>query len=390
MQKPLKIVNYAVNGLGTGHVTRLIAISRWLRRHAERLNVGAEIYFLTSSEAGGLLFAERFPTFKLPSRTVVAEAGVDENKFLDLARHWVRQTLAALHPDLLLVDTFPQGYFNELDPFLRECPTAAFVYRPLKETHASVPDFQSALSHYNLILVPEYEQHAPVVTPPAVHDRVRYIGPMIVRDRAEILAREEARRVLGISDDRLAVYISAGGGGDRNAEHLIQASYEALGEIQGLHLVIGAGPLYRGRCIYRDGVTWMAHGNAAEFMAAFDVAVSAAGYNSFNELMHFGVPAVFLPQEKWADDQKARAERAARAGAAVVLDPEADGRELRQIIERFRDPAQRASASRSARSLVPRNHAGDAALALLRLLIPGEQIAAGGSSVETSAAVDNP
>jgi UDP-N-acetylglucosamine:LPS N-acetylglucosamine transferase len=96
--------------------------------------------------------------------------------------------------------------------------------------------------------------------------------------------------------------------------------------------------------------------------------------------MHFGVPTVFIPQEKWADDQKARAERAAHARAAVVLDSVADGRELRQIVERFRDPAQRVSASRSACKLVPRNHACDAALALLRLLIPGEQIVAEGSS----------
>lgn len=390
MQKPLRIVNYAVNGVGTGHVTRLIAISRWLRRHAERLNVATEIYFLTSSEAGSLLFTERFPSFKLPSKTLIEEAGIDEKEFLDLAQHWVRQTLTALHPDLLLVDTFPQGYFNELDPCLKECPTAAFIYRPLKESHASVPEFQSALSHYRTILVAEYEQNASVLLLPAVSERALYIGPIIVRERDEILAREEARKVLGIADDQLAVYISVGGGGDVNAERQLQASYEALRGIQGLHLVIGAGPLYRGRCIYRDRVTWLAHGSAAELMAAFDVAVSAAGYNSFNELMHFGVPTVFLPQEKWADDQKARAERAARAGAAFVLDSETDGNVLRQIVEGFRDPAQRVSASRSARNLVPCNHACDAASALLRLLIPEEQIAAEGSANETSANANNP
>lgn len=385
MQKPLRIVNYAVNGVGTGHVTRLIAINRWLRRHAERLEVAAEIYFLTSSEAGLLLFTERFPTFKLPSRTVVAEAGIDEKQFLDLAQHWVQETLTSLRPDLLVVDTFPQGYFNELDPFLNECTKAAFIYRPLKESHAGAPEFQNALSRYNLILVPEYEQHAPVLTPPALHDRVRYIGPMIARERTEILPREEARKVLGIADNLLAVYISAGGGGDRNAEHLIHAGYEALSGIQGLHLVIGAGPLYRGRCIYGNRVTWLANGSAAEFMAAFDLAVSAAGYNSFNELMHFGIPTIFLPLEKWADDQKARAERAARAGAAFVMESWADVSVLRQTVERFRDPAQRVSASQSARNLVPRNHACDAASALLRLLIPGEQIAAGERSDETSA-----
>lgn len=384
MKKPLRIVNYAINGVGAGHVTRLIAISRWLSRHAKRLEVEAEIYFLTSSEAGALLFAERFPAFKLPSRTVVAEAGIDETRFLALARPWVCETLRALEPDLLLVDTFPQGYFEELGPLLTECPKTAFIYRPLKEIHAGLPEFQNALSHYNLILVPEYEQNEPVLVLPAVRDRVRYIGPMMVRERAEILSREEARKVLGIASDRLAVYISAGGGGDPDAERLIETAYKALSGIPGLHLVIGAGPLYRGNCIYSDHLTWLAQGNAAEFMAAFDVAVSAAGYNSFNELMHFGVPTVFLPQQKWADDQKARAERAALVGAAVVLESGADGSELRQTVERFCAPAQRVSASRSARNLVPRNHASEAASVLLGLLIPVEQIVAAENSDDTS------
>jgi predicted glycosyltransferase len=370
MQKPLRIVNYAVNGVGAGHVTRLIAISRWLRRQAAELAIEVKIYFLTSSEAGVLLFAEKFPTFKLPSRTVVAEASIDENEFLDLARGWVRQTLELLKPDLLLVDTFPQGYFDELDPFLKICPTTAFIYRPLKAAHARAAEFQTALAYYDLVLVPEYEEHAPVLTPAAVRDRVRYLGPVIVRERNEILGREQARQSLGIAGDEHVVYVSAGGGGDAKAEQQIHAIYAALRGIPGLHVVIGAGPLYRGRCIYGERVTWLAHGSAAEFMAAFDVAVSAAGYNSFNELMHFGVPTIFVPQEKWADDQHARAARAAQAGAAMVLDSGTDGEQLRQVVERFRDPAQRLSVSRLAQNLVPRNHASEAASLLLRLLGP--------------------
>lgn len=109
-------------------------------------------------------------------------------------------------------------------------------------------------------------------------------------------------------------------------------------------------------------------------MAAFDIAVSAAGYNSFNELMHFGVPTVFLPQEKWADDQKGRAERAAGVGAAVILESGADGGALQEMIERFRDPGRRLAASGAARDLVPRNHACEAASALLRLLTPDEPV----------------
>jgi predicted glycosyltransferase len=316
------------------------------------------------------LFAERFPTFKLPSRTAIAEAEIDEVQFLELVRPLVYDVLTAISPDLLLVDTFPQGYFEELDPFLESCPEAALVYRPLKEVVAGKKEFQKALSRYSLILVPEHEPNTEVLMPPSMSELVRYTGPIIVRERDEVLPRDEARSILGIHGEVFAIYVSAGGGGDKNAERLLRECYETLERIPDVHLVIGAGPLYRGRCYYGPRVTWLAHSPAVEYIAAFDVAVSAAGYNSFNELMHFGVPTVFLPQEKWADDQNARAERGSRVGAAVVLAPNCDGfsQSLVGAIEEFRDPARRLAASCAGRDLVPKNHAGHAALALLGLL----------------------
>ena len=69
----LRVVCYAVNGTGVGHITRLLAIARWLRRYAAALDQKLEVWFLTSSEADGLAFAEGFAAFKIPSKTIVAE-----------------------------------------------------------------------------------------------------------------------------------------------------------------------------------------------------------------------------------------------------------------------------------------------------------------------------
>jgi predicted glycosyltransferase len=368
MPRTFRIVNYAVNGVGTGHVTRLVAVSRRLRRLVESSGLRAEIYFLTSSEAGSLLFAERFPSFKLPSRTIIEEAGLEEATFLPLAKAWVLQTLELLRPDLLVVDTFPQGYFDELIPALNACPHKAFIHRAVKAEHARGEEFQRALSRYDCILVPDYAEDSAALVSEDASRQVTYTGPIIVRERDEILERERARALLGISDDSLAVYVSAGGGGDAHAEGQIHAAYEALRDLNGLHLIIGAGPLYRGRRIYDGRVTSLSQGVAAELMNAFDIAVSAAGYNSFNELMHFGVPTIFLPQQKWADDQRARASRAVNAGAALMLDPRSDAEALRRAVEQWRAPDRRAAVSEAARRLVPRNHARDAAQVLFEML----------------------
>jgi UDP:flavonoid glycosyltransferase YjiC (YdhE family) len=53
---------------------------------------------------------------------------------------------------------------------------------------------------------------------------------------------------------------------------------------------------------------------------AFDLAVSAAGYNSFHELLRFGIPTLFVPNQDTAlDDQQGRAQFAADRGLAHLL-----------------------------------------------------------------------
>lgn len=144
--RTVRIVNYAVDGAGVGHLTRLVAINRWIRRYCAYLGVRPEIYFLTSSEADGLLFAERFAAFKLPSKTVVQETGLDKPTYLALAKQWVWHSLGLLRPDLFIVDTFPRGAFGELLSALDLCRKKAFIYRPVKPEFAAKADFQAIVA----------------------------------------------------------------------------------------------------------------------------------------------------------------------------------------------------------------------------------------------------
>jgi predicted glycosyltransferase len=362
-REALRVVCYAVDGTGVGHLTRLLAIARWLRRYAAALDRRLEVWFLTSSEADGLAFAEGFAAFKIPSKTIVAEAGIDRRAYLALAKQWVWHTLGLLRPDLLIVDTFPRGSFGELLGALDLARHAAFVYRPVKAEVAARPDFQAMLALYDLILVPETD--APVLVPPVAADRMIHVGPVLSRERWEMLPRSVARAKLGIAADRRCVFVSAGGGGDRDAEAQLASVVSALSTDPELAVVVGTGPLYRGRPL--PGVTSLP-GQASEWSLAFDVAVCAAGYNTFGELMFAGVPAVFLPQEKLADDQRARAELAVRRGAASMLETGAD------VHAAAWELLARPGAGAAARSLVPENGARVAAAELLRLTCPAASV----------------
>jgi predicted glycosyltransferase len=355
-----------VNGTGVGHIARLLAISRWLRRYAALLGHKLEVWFLTSSEADSLAFAEGFAAFKIPSKTIAHEAGLERRAYVALAKQWVWHTLGLLRPDLLVVDTFPRGSFGELIGAFDLCRHTAFVYRPVRPEVAARPDFQAMLGLYDLIVVPE--ESARVLVPEKARDRVSHVGPVLGRERWELLPRESAREKLGIREGSTCVFVSAGGGGDPDAEGQVRRVLRALRPDPSFEVVVGTGPLYRGDPL--PGIT-VVPGRAAEWSLAFDVAVSAAGYNTYNELMFAGVPTAFLPQEKLVDDQAARARGAVDAGAAILLEREwVDARIRDAVKELSLRPHARAAAMR----LVPENAARHAAAELLRLVTPARAV----------------
>lgn len=376
MSRVVRVVCYAVNGSGVGHLTRLHGIARWMRRYALAAGVRPEIMFLTSCEADSILFADGFPSFKLPSKTVINDAGFDKLAYLALAKQWVWHSLTVARPDLFVVDTFPRGAYGELLGALDLCRRKAFVYRPTKSAFAARPDFQAMLPLYDRIVIPDHKERAKVQIPDAALARASFVGPVTARESFELLPRDDARSELGIEGDRLAVLVTAGGGGDPGVEDHLSIAHRALSDDPSIHLVLAAGPLHRGRPIRGPRVTWIDSPRLAERMSAFDIAIAAAGYNTFHELMLAGVPTLFVPQEKIADEQDARAARAIDAGAGLRAELTIEG--LRAGVAQLRAMT---GASAAARALMPSSHARDAAAELLRLVLSPQEVDAAESIV---------
>lgn len=355
--KRLRVVCYAINGRGLGHLTRQLAIARWMRRYAEVLDVGLELWVLTSSEADTLARREGFPALKLPSKAMLRDAGVDLSRGLTIARAWVMQSVALLQPDLLIVDTFPGGTYGELLATLELAPKRALVARPVRANMAEDPGYSGLLPLYQTVLVPDDAGSTGLNDPGE-------LGPILLREREELLPRDAARRVLGVPDGQRAVWLSFGGGGDPAAMSALPRLVDVL-RGRGWHVVVAAGPLYDGAERRGEGVTWLDRYASMELLCGVDAAVSAGGYNAFHELMYAGVPTVFLPQPRVADDQEARVARAVAVGAARLA------RAIEDVPELLESPGDAAAA----RALVPRNGARDAAARLLGTLLPAEDVA---------------
>lgn len=368
LPRSLSLVSYAVNGSGLGHVARQVAIHRWLRRYASFAGVATQHWFLTTSEADTWLWHEGFAAFKLPSKSVVEAAGVNKLSYLALAKQWIWHSLALLRPDLLIVDTFPNGSFQELLGALDLCKQRALVLRPVKADIAQQAAFRAVAGLYDRVIVPASADEG--ITELGLDPRrVAFTGPIMRAERFELRARAEARQALGVADDARCVLVSAGGGGDASAEQLFATITALLGDDPGLHLVLAAGPLFRGTPRRGPRLTWWTEPGLGEQLLGVDAAICAAGFNTAHELLFAGVPTVFLPQHKVADDQAARVDALVRAGAARVASLEhAVG--LRAAVHAVLQPDTAAALRAAGMAHVPENHARDAALELLGLLLP--------------------
>ena len=106
----------------------------------------------------------------------------------------------------------------------------------------------------------------------------------------------------------------------------------------------------------------------ARYYRAFDFCISAAGYNSFHELLSAGVPTLFVPNEdSEMDDQGARARFAEMHGAGRALLQEEFEVRLRPILDELMDTSHRSLLAANALRLSVRNGAADAAKLLEEL-----------------------
>lgn len=356
-----RILFYAVNGLGLGHVTRLLAIARKVRERAP----GAEILFLTSSEAEDVIYREGFAAFKVPSRSLRADAGLRPSTYARIFQTVVVNLLSSFHSHILVVDTFPAGSMQELLPVLRWDSRRVFVYREQRPEAARSPLMQNTLHLYDLAIIPHREGEVDAPLPEGIERE--WVGPIVVRDRTETVPRTEARDRLGLPEDGRIVYVSFGGGGDRDGASAMLRVVDALADVPGVHLAIPAAPLYRGQLPRRQGVTIVWHYPMAEMLTAYDAAVSACGYNSAMELAHHGVPTAFVPFRRQVDDQEKRAREIEEAGAGIALlslEPET----VCNAVTRLLDATNATEIAERARALVPDSGADRAAAAILGLL----------------------
>lgn len=337
-----------------------------MRRYVALLdNQPPEILFLTSSDASDSLADAGFAAFKIPSKTVARKTELNKLEYRRLAKHFVWNTLGIFKPDLLVVDTFPAGSFDELFQVLDGPFRSSFVYRNVCGQYAERPTFRSALQMYDQLVAPHGKHESQGGGFASHADNLKFSGEVIQFEHEDLLPRDVARKQLGIPDEKKLVYLSAGGGGDPNAQAQLHSLAECLSGQPEIHMLVGAGPLYRGQRFAGPNITWFDGPSIAQYFGALNAAVSAAGYNTFHELIFARVPTAFYAQEKVADDQADRIRWGVDAGACRLIPDIGDRSSVVEVVLNLLRENETIQFRTACKNLLPVNHANRCAMDLL-------------------------
>ncbi|BBH64373.1 antifreeze protein, type I [Actinoplanes sp. OR16] len=322
------------NGVGLGHLSRLMAIGR-------RLPEDIRTVIATQSHGASVAHREGFLTEYIPSRSVLK---LPRQRWTEMLTSRLEHLVDLHEPAVVAVDSVPH---DGIVAAVKARPDITWVWvrRPMWRRDTGAEWIERG-GYFDAILEPG-EFAAAADEGPTVQDRagVHTVDPITYLDAEELAEPAAARRALGLDPGRPAALLQLGAGNindiaspvARIAGHLRRAGFqvvlaesaiatEPMPPVAGAHLV----KLYP----------------ISRYLRGLDLVISASGYNSFHELLAFGVPAVFVPnRETSLDDQVSRARFAAAAGAALIVeDPETEelDRVLAQAVrddvrERLRD-----------------------------------------------------
>lgn len=330
--KSISTVYYGINGQGLGHLTRLMHIASAQQDLADALDIPCSISFVTSSEASDMV--QGFPVFKIPSKTILRRQP-DPQQWKGHLRFFISNLMATLRPDQVVMDTQPEGSFGEFALFRDYTRQRIFICRAVNPETAQTATRLAHLPLYDSILIPDEATNRERYMLPSGTVQPRFVGDIHGFSPGTAYTREAAREALGVAPSEHLYYVSAGGGGDKDAEASLSIILDALLAMDQTKILVGYGPLYRGT---------VRHGNPrlipyqgaqiSRYFLGLDGAFSAAGYNSYHELTAAGVPTAFYSQSKGLDRQDLRILEGEKKGTCLFL--QALSREnIQQIVPRL-------------------------------------------------------
>ena len=353
-----RILFMPTNGGGLGHVTRLLAIARRLKTDTRI----TEVIFLITSQALDVLQREGFIAYHHPP----------PDQLMDRisAKGW-QSSLRSLSDVIVNNHGINVFVFDGMSADLLATAIAqhksmckVWIRRMLlKEGKEEIFNRQAGL--FDLQLVPgELGQES--ITQDSAGRII--VPPMVFLDRNELLPRQDVVEQLGLNPAKKTVFVQLGAGNINDINTQSEIIIETAQQFTDVQVVLAESPISHGRFKCFQGVRAIRDYPLSRYYQGFDIAISAAGYNTVTELGYFGVPSIFIPNvETGSDNQLGRATIAQQTGTGLLLSPlTASG--LRACLEKLLDNTNNAEYRKRCLSLCPVNGSDIAAQVLADFL----------------------
>ena len=348
----LRIAIYSQDGFGLGHMQRTCSIA-W---ELYRLRPDASILTFSDSQLGQFFpISPHHDYIKLPS---IAKEGPGNWKathlqmsfpdILQLRKELISNALLHYAPDVFLVDHMPHGAMGELLPALEAMSHFGMQTQNvlgLRDILDS-PDvtinrwkvegaYEVIERHYARILVfgmqDVYDVAEQYQLPESATRKMFYCGYVSSLDNERNAYTIRARYLAGKSTDTRLIVVMAGGGAD--AFSMMSTLVEALPKVledQSCTVAVITGPFMPVELIAdleRRAVRLPIHmleavGDSPSYIAAADLVIAMAGYNTSVEILRMKTPAILIPRSGPSAEQRTRARLFSAKHWVDMIDPD--------------------------------------------------------------------
>jgi predicted glycosyltransferase len=344
-----RLLIYTQDGLGLGHLRRASSIAEEFLRVVPR----GSVLTVSDSPLGSLLRdLPNHDYLKLPS---IVKAGPGDwrphslpmsiREVRELRSRLILEAATAFRPDVMLVDHMPHGALGELVPTLdrlRTTPTHVVLgVRDIIDAPPVVEQrwraegaFDALATSYDQVLVygssDVFDLAVAYQWPAELARLVRYCGYVCAPSATQVAARTRPRGAAAVPSGGTIVAM-AGGGADAYA--LMSTLIDAVPQIVATRpctFLIVTGPFMPE--LRRRELKQRAEGlpvrlrtmltDPMKYVAAADLVVAMAGYNTTIEVLRLGTPALLVPRRGPSSEQRMRARRFAELGWVSTLDPD--------------------------------------------------------------------
>jgi predicted glycosyltransferase len=339
---PLKILIYAQDTLGLGHVQRCTTLARAL---LARRPDAAVLLASKSAWPATVSLGERFDFLKLPAQLTLrassdADRAAERSAIRAMRRDLLRDAVLHLRPQLIVVDNEPLGYGGEMAAAIATADSGARVVFGMRDVMDDPERIAEQWEELEVIgALEERFDRILIYGHPAVFDTLATYGlPTSVAAKArysgylcsphEDLDPGSLRASLGVDSEPLLLVT---GGGGQDALPLFSAALGALPLLAAdpkPRALLVTGPFMpagdRARvealadprmCRIRETM------DVVEAMAAARAATTMGGYNTLVEAVMLGRRPIVVPRATHKREQLMRAQAFEARGLARCLPP---------------------------------------------------------------------